>query len=108
MSRVERKEPLEIGAILQDFLRVSHLSSGLNTQRVFAAWDDASGASRFTLKRFYRNGVLYITTSSSVVRSQLEYQKDMLVEKMNSILSGDELFVKDDSKVGYVKELRLK
>lgn len=108
MSHVERKVPVEIGTILKDFLRSSHLSAGLNTQRVFAAWDEASGASQFTLKRFYRKGVLYITTSSSVIRSQLEYQKDALVEKMNAILSGDELFVKDEPQVGYVKELRLK
>lgn len=108
MSRVERKVPVGIGEVLQEFLRSSRMSAGLNTQRVFAAWDDASGASKFTLKRFYRNGVLYITTSSSVVRSQLEYQKDVLVEKMNAILSADDLFIKNDPQVGYISELRLK
>lgn len=108
MSRVERKQAVTIGDALQTFLRQSHLSSGLNTRRVFAAWDEASGAGNFTLKKFYRDGVLYITTSSSVVRSQLEFQKAALVEKINALLAQDELFFPDEAKVGFVKELRLK
>lgn len=108
MSRMARKQAEPIGDLMKAFLLSTHLSSGLNNRRVFAAWDAASGAAQYTLKRFYRDGTLYITVSSSVVRSQLEYQKDLLVEKMNSILSEDELFTREDTRVGYVKNLRLK
>ena len=108
MSKMARKQAEPIGDLMKAFLLSTHLSSGLNTRRVFAAWDAASGAAQYTLKRFYRDGTLYITVSSSVVRSQLEYQKDLLVEKMNSILSEDELFTREDTRVGYLKNLRLK
>lgn len=108
MSRVERKDPITVGDALRLFLGQSRLSSGLNTRRIFAAWDEASGAARYTLKRFYRNGVLYITTSSSVVCSQLEFQKHALVDKMNAILSSDELFLDNGSHSDWIKELRLK
>lgn len=90
------------------YIKSMKLSSGLNTQRIFSAWDDASGAGSFTLKKFFRDGKLYITLSSSVVRNQLSFQKDALIEKMNGILSKDELFTKDDARVSFVKELILK
>ena len=108
MSRVERKEPVTLGEALRLFIGQSRLSAGLNTRRIFAAWDEASGASKYTLKKFYRNGILYVTTSSSVVCSQLEFQKRALVEKMNTILSEDEFFIKDSSDSDFIKELKLK
>lgn len=90
------------------FIRSLKLSAGLNTQRVFAAWDAVSGVSAYTLRKFYRDGKLYVTISSSMVRSHLEFQKPALVQAMNAFLEKDDLFVKDYDKVGYVKELILK
>ena len=43
-----------------------------------------------------------------MVRNQLSFQAEALVEKMNSILARDGLFTKDDPRVSYVKELILK
>lgn len=94
--------------VVNMYIKSMKLSAGLNTHRIFAAWDDASGAASFTLKRFFRDGKLYITLNSSVVRNQLSFQKDALLEKMNGILAKDELFTSDDSRVSYVKELILK
>lgn len=108
MSRIERKEAQTVGDALKEFLKAYHLTPGLNTQRIFSAWDDASGASSFTIKRFFRDGKLYITLNSSVVRSQLSFQKKELITKINAILENDALFSKDEPKVGYVNELILK
>jgi hypothetical protein len=106
--RINRKNALPLAAAIREYLRDTHLSSGLNTRRIFAAWDQASGAAPFTLKRFYRGGKLYITLRSSVVRSQLGSQKDLLLEKINDILSRDECFSQDDPSVSWVQELILK
>lgn len=103
-----RKTALSVGDALKEFLKQSRLSPGLNTRRVFAAWDQASGAGPYTLKKFYRDGKLHITLSSSVIRSQLSFQRAVLLEKINEILASDELFSKDEASVGYVKELILK
>lgn len=108
MNRVERKTAQPIGEAIREYLRQCRLASGLNTQRVFAAWDDASGAASYTVKRFYREGKLYITLTSSVVRSQLYFQKDALVEKINALLAKDELYDPDDKYACPVKELILK
>lgn len=108
MSRVARKTAVSLSEAIQEYLKVAKLSAGLNTQRIFAAWDAASGAGRYTVRRFFRDGKLYITVDSSVVRSQLSFQRDVLIEKINALLAQDELFTRDDARVGIVQELILK
>ena len=108
MSRVARKTAVSLSEAIQEYLKAAKLTSGLNTQRIFAAWDAASGAGRYTVRRFFRDGKLYITVDSSVVRSQLSFQRDTLIEKINALLAQDELFTRDDARVGIVKELILK
>ena len=105
---IPRKEALAMGELLPLFIRKQGLSAGLNTQRVFAAWDEVSGVKDFTLKKFYRDGKLYVTLSSSMVRTHLEMQKDALLHSVNSVLEKDGLFDKSYHKVGMVKEIILK
>ena len=45
--------------------------------------------------------------NSSVIRSQLHFQKDALLEKINALLSEDALFSSGGTK-RYVKELIIK
>lgn len=106
--RIHRKEAVSMDELVKQYIRSMKLAAGLNTQRIFAAWDACSGAGEFTLKRFFRDGKLYITLSSSVVRNQLHFQKEDLVEKMNRFLSNDSLFTEDNRTVGYIQELILK
>lgn len=108
MSKIERKTAQPVGDALRAYLKAYHLTPGLNTQRVFAAWDQASGAAAYTIRRWYLDGILYITLNSSVIRGQLNIQRQFLLEKINAILAGDELFSQDEPLAGYVKELRLK
>lgn len=108
MTRVPRKTAVGIDEVLKAWLRQERLTAGLNTQRIFSAWEDASGAGPYTVRKFFRDGKLYITVSSSVVRSQLMFQKAALIEKINAILSSDILFDSEDKAVGMVKELILK
>lgn len=103
-----RKEALSMEQIMPMYIRALKLSSGWNTQRVFAAWDAVSGAAAFTLRRFYRDGKLYVTVSSSMLRSQLEFQKRSLVLSINDFLRKDDLFLKDYEPVGFVREIVLK
>lgn len=103
-----RKTAISIGELLKEYIRVNRLAKGLNTQRIFKAWEDASGAGKYTIRKFYRDGRLFITVDSSVVRSQLLFQREALVEKINSILAADELFTKDEPTTGYVRELIIK
>lgn len=106
--RLARKKALSMDEVVRLYIESMKLSPALNTRRIFAAWDAASGAAPYTLKRFFRDGRLYVTLSSSVVRNQLSFQTGALIEKMNDFLSKDSLFAGDDVRVSYVKELILK
>ena len=108
MSRVARKTAIPLSEAIHEYLKAARLTAPLNTQRVFAAWDAASGAGRYTVRRFFRDGRLFITVDSSVVRSQLSFQREGLIEKINALLAQDELFTRDGAGRDYVKELILK
>lgn len=106
--RLHRKEAVGMDVLVSRYIKSMKLAAGLNTQRIFAAWDACSGAGPYTLRRFFRDGKLYITLNSSVIRNQLYFQKDVLVEKMNAHLAQDELFTADNRSVGYIQQLILK
>lgn len=107
-TRIGRKEALGMEEMVRMYIRSMKLSAGLNTQRIFAAWDEATGAAGYTLRRFFRGGCLYVTLNSSLVRTSLEMQKDLIIMKMNDLLRRDSLFVEDDGKVSYVERIVLK
>ena len=106
--RIHRKQALDMEEVIDQYIRSMKLAAGLNTQRVFAAWDEVSGAASATLRRYYRDGVLRVSLASSVLRFELGLQKAQMIERMNARLLQDDLFVKDDPKVGLVKDIILK
>lgn len=106
--RLDRREAMGMEELVRQYIRSLRLAAPLNTRRIFAAWDEVSGAAQFTLKRFFRDGNLYITLGSSVIRSQLYYQKDALIEKINEKLKEDALYTRPKGDAGPVKNLILK
>ena len=106
--RLSRKKALTMEELVDTYIREMKLASGLNTRRVFAAWDAVSGAAACTLKQFYRDGTLYVTLSSSVWRRELSLRKAALIEAINDFLLHDELFVRDDPRVGTVQNIIFK
>ena len=92
-SRLRRKEAVGMEQLVQDFIRDMRISSGINRQRAAQAWNEVSGASRYTLDVSLEKGVLYCSISSSMVRNQLYFQRDVLVEDMNKALMNDQMFM---------------
>lgn len=105
---IGHREAVGMNDLMKAFVRHYNLSAGLNTHRIFEAWDIVSGAGKFTLRKFFRSGTLYVTISSSMVRSQLGFQKEALIRAVNEYLENDPLFQKDCASVGFVHELILK
>lgn len=108
MSRLQKKNAVTIGDALQEYLTQAKLSRGINIRRIYAAWDQASGVPAYTIRRYFKDGTLYVTLKSSVVRNQLSFQKKALLDAINTLLSEDELFIKNDPQVSCVTELILK
>ena len=107
-NRIGRKDAQGMEELIGQYIREMKLSAGFNRQRIFEAWDAVSGASRYTLDRFYRDGMLYWTISSSVVRNQLYFQRDVLVQKMNEYLDKDTMLVRDSRNNPIITNLILK
>lgn len=93
--------------LVEEFIREMKLASGLNRQRVIAAWNAVSGAQRYTVDVFIKDKVLYCTMGSSMARNQLYFQKDVILAQINEYLEADELYVKE-GEAPYIKELVLK
>ena len=106
--RVERKTAEGMDSVMLRYVKAMGISASHNSHRIFLAWDEASGAAANTIRRFFKDGTLTITLNSSVVRSVLLLQSDLLVAKINSILDEDELFIKDNPKLKKVEKLVLK
>lgn len=106
--RLDRKEAVGMDVLVKAFLRANRLTARVNTEHIYAAWDRVSGVARYTLRRYFRSGTLYITLSSAVVRSHLLPQSQALVDKINLELSKDPLFTQSDRLVGFVQKLVLK
>lgn len=106
--RLEKKKPDPLSSVVPAYLRAMRLTSGMNTRRIFKAWEEASGVGGHTLKQYFRSGTLYVTLDSSVLRSRLSYETDVLKEKINALLSEDPLFTGSDRFVGLVEKIVLK
>ena len=107
-NRIGRKDAQGMQELIGQYIREMKLASGYNRQRIFEAWDVVSCASRYTIDRFFRDGMLYCTISSSVVRNQLYFQRDVLVRQMNEYISKDEMFVRDGNDEPVIKNLILR
>lgn len=107
-ARLARKKAYSMDELIHQYIKEMKLVNGLNRQRIFYAWDRASGAARYTVGRYMKGGVLYCSISSSVIRSQLFFQKSRILELMNGFLLEDELFVKDKGRTSFVKDIVLR
>ena len=93
--------------LVNQFIREMKLSSGLDKVHAAAAWNAVSGAEAYTLEVRLDRGVMTCTLSSSVVRNQLYFQKDVLLAQVNEYLKNDALYVRNGEET-FVKEIVLK
>ena len=75
--RMARKKALSMDEVVRMYVQSMKLVPALNTRRIFAAWDEASGAAPYTLKRFFRDGRLIMTCKNW--RKKLKYLVKRLI-----------------------------
>ena len=86
---MKRENTQLIKDVLQEFIKEERLEDGLQRVRIFGAWDLVVGdaGARATTSKFFRDGILYCTINSSIVRTQLYYRKEEIVLKINKMLN---------------------
>ena len=108
-NKMRRQDAVGMDELVRQFIQEMRLASGLNQQRIAEVWNEVSGASRYTLGVNFADGTLYCTLSSSIVRNQLYFQKDFILNGINEALKRDELFIWDwENKGDCVKTLVLR
>ena len=88
---MKRENTQLISVIIQEFIKEAQLEEGLLRVKIFKVWDLVVGeaGARATTNKFFRDGILYCTINSSMVRTQLYYRRDDIVAQMNKMLSGN-------------------
>ena len=88
---MKRENTQLISAILKEFIKEEQLEDGLERLRIFKTWDLVVGdaGARATTSKFFKEGILYCTISSSIIRTQLFYRREDIVAMMNKMLNGD-------------------
>ncbi|MBR2477623.1 MAG: DUF721 domain-containing protein [Bacteroidales bacterium] len=88
---MKRENTQLIKDVLQEFIKEERLEDGLQRVRIFSTWDLVVGdaGARATTSKFFRDGILYCTINSSIIRTQLYYRKEEIVQQMNKLLSSD-------------------
>lgn len=104
---LRRRDAVGMDELVESFIKEMKFTSGINRQRVIAAWNVVSGAGRYTVDVFVKNKVMYCTLGSSLVRNQLYFQKDVLLGQINEYLDSDDMYVKE-GEAPYIKELILR
>ncbi len=86
---MKRENTQLIKDILQEFIKEEHLEDGLQRLKIFKVWDLVVGeaGARATSNKFFRDGVIYCTINSSIIRTQLYYRKDDIALQMNKMLN---------------------
>ncbi len=107
-DNLRKRNAVQVGAMLKLYLHDSGLMPQWNAHRIALAWNQASGAAAYTLSTNFVSGVLYCSLSSSVLRNQLYFQRNYILEALNRILLSDEMFTPPSDGSLPVKSIVLK
>ena len=83
----------KIKAILGEFILKNALSDGIDTARIQENWSSIMGEniSAYTKEVSLQQDVLIVKLSSSVLRQELSYGKEKIVEMINRSLGGNKI-----------------
>ncbi|MEC8211193.1 MAG: DUF721 domain-containing protein [Bacteroidota bacterium] len=83
----------KIKAILGEFILKNALSDGIDTARIQENWSSIMGEniSAYTKEVSLQQNVLIVKLSSSVLRQELSYGKEKIVEMINKSFGGNKI-----------------
>ena len=83
----------KIKSVLGEFISKNALSDGIDTARIQENWSSIMGKniSAYTKEVSLQQDVLIVKLSSSVLRQELSYGKEKIVEMINKSLGGNKI-----------------
>ncbi|MBP5538342.1 MAG: DUF721 domain-containing protein [Bacteroidales bacterium] len=107
-NRIERKYPIPVRQAIQEWLLAEGLGPAYNANIIARTWKEVSGMERYTGNVWFKDGTLYVTLTSSVVRSRLSLMGGQLAERINEALFQNEMFIRGKAFTRYVNQIVLK
>ncbi|MBO7563129.1 MAG: DUF721 domain-containing protein [Bacteroidales bacterium] len=87
---MKKQSSVKLGDLLKDYLSDIGKSQGILGARVVRCWDETmeENVVKATSSKFFRDGILYVTLSSSIIRTILTRRKKSIVYLLNKSLGG--------------------
>jgi hypothetical protein len=79
---------VSLGDAIKEFLKKSRLKSGVQALQIEDAWEKIMGKTiaNYTDKIQIINSTLFISTSVAPLKSELNYQKEKIIQRVNEAL----------------------
>lgn len=79
---------VSLGDAINAFLKKSRLKSGIQAAQITEIWEDIMGKTiaNYTDQIQIRQSTLFIHTSVAPLKTELVYQKDKIIERVNDAL----------------------
>ncbi|MCA6437311.1 MAG: DUF721 domain-containing protein [Bacteroidetes bacterium] len=80
---------IKLGDAIQQFLKQENLDVKIARHAIKNGWQDIVGTmiANHTTNLYFNNKTLFITLNSEVVKSELAYQKESVIKKINTYVS---------------------
>ena len=78
-------DSLPIKDILSEILNQPVLKKGIGESQILKAWEVVLGSSitKITTNIYIKNGILFVNLNSSIIRSELLLNKEMIIRSLN-------------------------
>lgn len=88
MKTKRKSEFASIKDIMQDVLQENKLQKGMDLVAIKEAWVEVmgNGVNSYTKDIQFKNGILLVKLTSSVLREELSYGKDKIIQLLNENL----------------------
>ncbi|SDB46502.1 Protein of unknown function [Flavobacteriaceae bacterium MAR_2010_188] len=91
MRKERKNDSSQMGDLLKDFIKTNKLEKGLTKIDVKDAWENTmgSGVNNYTNKVYFENDTLHVSLSSSVLREELSYGKQKIIDMLNEYIGNN-------------------
>ncbi len=88
---MKRNKPVKLAQLLKEYINDIETGDNILAARVLRTCDEVmeENITRATMSKFFKDGVLYCTISSSILRSMLVARGYSIKEKINNTLGSD-------------------
>ncbi len=90
---MQKTDPKSVRQIIDQIMDKSARKSDILEMRASALWPDivGPGVNRYTLRRYVKNGVMYVSLSSGALKQELSFQRQEIINAINRILGKEVL-----------------